>query len=114
VFFVMFASRRWMRFALFCNLLGTLLIFLSFQAVSSDVKLLSSNGRTALCAYGEAVVVSNNSNVAVAGHCPDWPQSRATPLLTVEHPRTAILGFSLMLLGFFLQWFALPIARENG
>jgi hypothetical protein len=109
---VILASRRWMRFALFCNLLGTLLIFLSFQAMSSDVKLLSSNNGTAFCAYGEAVLIANNSNVAVGGHCPDWPQSRATPLLSVEHPRTAILGFSLMLLGFFLQWFALPIAKE--
>jgi hypothetical protein len=109
---VMFASRRWMRFALFCNLLGTLLIFLSFQAMSSNVKLLSSNNTTAVCAYGEALMITSNSNVAVGGHCPDLPQARASTLLSVDHPRTAILGFSLMLLGFFLQWFALPIAKE--
>ena len=109
----MFASRRWMRFALFCNLLGTLLIFLSFQATSSEVKLLSSHNTTAFCAYGEALLVAGNSNVAVGGRCPDWPQARATILLSVEHPRTAILGFVLMLLGFFLQWFALPIGKER-
>jgi len=109
----MFASRRWMRFALFCNLLGTLLIFVSFQALSSDVKLLRSNNATAICASGSAIVEASNSIVTGSGPCPDWPQVKVTTLVSVEHPRTVILGFSLILLGFFLQWFAIPVDREK-
>lgn len=107
----MFASRRWMRFALFCNLLGTLLIFLSFQALSSNVKLLKSNNETAICASGTAIVEATNSIVTGSGPCTDWPQAKATTLVSVEHPRTVALGFVLLLLGFFLQWFAIPVDR---
>lgn len=54
----MFASRGWMRFALLLNLLGTVLLFLSFQATSSNLKIVrTADGRTALCIDQQALLV---------------------------------------------------------
>ena len=107
----MFASRGWMRFALFCNLLGALLLFLSFQATSSNVKLISfSNGRTVLCTNGRSVldVTPNAFSLRAAVECPDQGNAKPIALVTIEYPKMVTAGFILTLLGFTLQWFSFP------
>jgi len=111
----MFASRGWMRFALFCNLLGAFLLFLSFQATSSDVKLISlpNNGTTAFCAYGTNILTARGSAISVGGPCPAGPDAKPLALVSIEHPRMVTIGFVLTLLGFLLQWFSFPSAPKQ-
>ena len=44
----MFSNRKWQQFALLLNLAGTALLFYSFQATSSDFKLVTAVGHSVL------------------------------------------------------------------
>jgi hypothetical protein len=105
----MFASRGWMRFALFCNLLGAFLLFLSFQATSSSIKLISSaDGQTVFCINGRAALALTQGGFGIGGPCPDWKNARPIALVAIEYPKMVTAGFVLTLLGFLLQWFSFP------
>ena len=107
----MFANRGWARFALLCNLLGTVLLFLSFQATSSDFKLITtSDGRAALCVYGRALMVAIPNGAWQLGNipCPEWEHARPAAVVNVERPIFVTIGFSLTTLGFLLQFLSLP------
>lgn len=102
----MFASRGWARFALLCNLTGTVLLFLSFQATSSDVKIITSSvGDTALCANRVAILTaSRNGGWSAGGLCPDWPNAKPVAVVTIERPIFVTIGFALATFGFLLQF----------
>ena len=107
----MFASRGWMRFALLCNLLGTVLLFLSFQATSSNLVLKRApDGSTAVCIgrLGLFVVRPGETGMGIAGACPAWPNARPTAVVNIEKPYMVTLGFILTSLGFLLQVLAIP------
>jgi hypothetical protein len=105
----MFASRGWMRFALFCNLLGAAFLFLSFQATSSNVRIMTQPGKdtTAFCAY-ETTIIMHGSQFVIGGLCPTWPNVKPIALVSIEYPKLVTAGFVLTLLGFMLQWFSFP------
>jgi hypothetical protein len=108
-----FASRGWARFSLLCNLLGSVLLFLSFQATSSNFKLITtSDGNAALC-VNDRLIMQNFSkgggtlNFAPAS-CPDWEKAKAVAVVNIEHPLFVTTGFVLVTLGFFLQYLSFP------
>jgi hypothetical protein len=107
-----FASRAWARFALLCNLAGTVLLFLSFQATSSSFKLIRTNdGRSALCVYGMAFIEADSSgafNFGGSQPCPEWERSKSVAVVNIEHPVFVTLGFVLTTLGFLLQFLSIP------
>jgi len=108
---IVFASRGWARFALFCNLLGTICLFLSFQATSSSLRLVTtSNGSTALCVDGNLLIssVPGLSGFGVGGPCPEWERARPAAVVTIEHPILITLGFVLTSFGFLLQFLSIP------
>jgi hypothetical protein len=104
-----FSNRKWMRIALFLNLLGTVLLYLSFQATSSTVKIVrTTDGRTALC-MGEIGVFANKGNVVEFGlGCPDPTNARPIAIVTVEKPALIYIGFALLTLGFLTQLLSVP------
>ena len=107
----MFATRGWARFALLCNLLGTVLLFLSFQATSSDFKLITtSDGRSALCVHNRALLIflPNGGWQLGARECPEWEHARPAAVVNIERPMFVTIGFSLTTLGFLLQFLSLP------
>jgi hypothetical protein len=130
-----FSSRKWQQFALFLNLLGTALLFYSFQATSSDFKLVTAkpeasvldkdpyaiqatgvgNGTTnyALCVNNYTLIMSDaKSGVSVGHHgCPDWEHARPAAVVSIEHPRFEGLGFLLLMAGFFIQYLSVPQPR---
>jgi hypothetical protein len=109
-----FASRGWARFALLCNLFGTVLLFLSFQATSSNFKLITtSDGRSALCVNNRGLVVSHpNGGFAIGSStCPEWERARAVAVVNVERPIFVTIGFAFASFGFLLQFLSIPSAK---
>ena len=110
----MFASRGWARIALLCNLLGTVLLFLSFQATSSKFRLITtSDGRSALCVYNRAYIVTSENGEWSMGtfNCPEWEHAKAVAVVSVEHPIFVTIGFVLATLGFLLQFLSIPSSK---
>ena len=110
----MFSNRNWMRVALFLNLFGSVMLFLSFQATSSNIKIVhTKDGRTALCVEGRGLIVSDpfQNGVAIGTSCPDWKQARPAAVVNVEKPFLVTIGFILLTLGFFLQFMSIPSVR---
>jgi hypothetical protein len=110
-----FATRGWARFALLCNLTGAVLLFLSFQATSSSVKILSSNRSgdlsIAVCINGRAIMGSfpDGRWFMGAGACSDNPAlARSVAVVSVERPAFVTIGFILTTIGFLLQYLAVP------
>lgn len=109
----MFANRTWMRIALFFNLTGTVLLFLSFQATSSNLIIKrASNGSTAMCIDRSGIAVTNPEGAwELGGLCPDWPSARPTAVVNVERPYLVTIGFIFASLGFLLQVMATPSVK---
>ena len=101
-----------MRIALFSNLLGTVLLFISFQATSSKVKIISApDGKTAMCLDQTAIFVGTGRSFIVGTGCPDWERGRPVAVVIVERPILITLGFAFLSLGFLLQVLSLPSPR---
>lgn len=105
----MFASRGWMRFALLLNLVGTVMLFLSFQATSSKIKIISTpDGNTALCVSGWAIFVANEKYATFSSPCPEWQNARSVAVVNIEKPILVTVGFSILTMGFLLQFLSIP------
>jgi hypothetical protein len=114
-----FSNRRWTQAALVLNLLGTVALFYSFQATSSNFRLVTHKTESvlagveeesALCVYGHAMMVAgkNGDWKIGGGSCPDWEHAKAAAVVNIEHPMFEGLGFTLVIFGFALQYFAVP------
>jgi hypothetical protein len=98
-----------MRCALVLNLLGTAMLFFSFQATSSNIRVIRSpNNRTALCIDQVALFAAEGRGWAIGVGCPTWPNARAVAVVNIEHPRLVTLGFIILSLGFLLQFLSIP------
>ena len=107
----MFASRGWMRFALICNLVGAMLLFLSFQATASKFRLVTDKwGDAALCVNDRLLMqaLSNGGWRIGSERCPEFDKGKSVAVVNIELPWLAYLGFILTLVGFALQFFAFP------
>jgi hypothetical protein len=100
-----------MRAALFLNLLGTGLLYLSFQATSSTVKIITTpEGITAMCLGGVALFEGTGPShgFIIGTMCPDSPDARPIAIVTVEKPALIYIGFGLLTLGFLTQLMSVP------
>jgi hypothetical protein len=128
------SNLKWLKAALLLNLAGTIFLFYSFQATSSDFKLVVApyvppplrvlpNGQIlpnrlwpagtkqyALCVNNYALLVSDASSSIMLGHkgCPNWENAKPAAVVNIEHPAFEGLGFSLLIIGFSLQYFSVP------
>ena len=112
----MFASRGWMRFALILNLVGTVMLFVSFQATSSNLKIVhTSDGRTALCIDKHALMIDIPPNGLMLGAstCPEWQNARPAAIVNIELPILVTFGFILTTAGFLLQFLSLPSVKTT-
>ncbi len=113
----MLSSRTIQRWALALNLVGASLLFFSFQATSSDFRLVtvkpddpkSPYAQYSICVGDFTIVGARypfSSYIGEAG-CPSKNASRAA-IVNIEHPSFTTWGFSLTLLGFLVQFFTIP------
>jgi hypothetical protein len=131
-----FSNPKWQRIALSLNLLGTVLLFYSFQATSSDFKLVrsapgsssvldqgpyafhamgvgSTTENYALCVSNYTLLASDAHSGVSFGHmgCPNWDKARPAAIVSIEHPFFEGLGFVCLLAGFLLQFLSVPQPR---
>lgn len=108
----MLATRGWQKFALVLNLVGTILLFFSFQATSSNVKIVTTMDThdTALCIEGRVLVEATGRGGYVIGgsKCPDWQNARPAAVVNIERPFMVTIGFLLLTAGFFFQYLSVP------
>src|SRR5438477_5134189 len=100
-----------MRFALGCNLAGTVLVFLAFQATSSNFRLITtSDGRSALCVNNRALIIAipNDGFTIGTSSCPEWVNARPAAVVNFENRTFVWLGGILTFLGFAIQFLAIP------
>jgi hypothetical protein len=108
-----FSSRVWVRGALLLNLLGAALLYLSFQATSSTVKIISlPDGTSAMCMGDTALFVGKADRFIIGTGCPDAKNSKPIALVTVEKPALIYLGFALLTFGFLIQLLAVPSPKS--
>jgi hypothetical protein len=115
-----FSNRKWQQFALILNLAGTALLFYSFQATSSDFRLVTSISKSvilskeirryALCVNNYALVETDSEHGILIGHenCPDWEHAKPAAVVNIEHPTFVGIGFVILIAGFFVQYLAVP------
>jgi hypothetical protein len=113
-----YGNRKWTRFALVLNLVGTLLLFLSFQATSSSFRLVKrdssrffkSEKEYSICVEDYTLLSTNATGAVAIGHrgCPTSEDDRRAAVVNTEHPLFITFGFALILIGFALQFFAVP------
>ncbi len=114
----MFASRRWTRIALVSNLLGTLLLFYSFQATSSSFRLIKRStsdisgvpSEYAICVEDYTLLSTDAHGSMILGSlgCPKNKDDRPAAVVNTEHPLFITFGFLLIVFGFICQFFAVP------
>lgn len=123
---------RWARIALLLNVVGTILLALSFQATSSDFRLVKADNLTvpgngnnpsttfrsvfALCTTDRTLIAEGTDSrgpalVLSAPGCPDSPNNRAAAVVNTEHPSFLYLGLMASGIGFFLQFLLVPRRR---
>ncbi len=108
----MFANRKWQRIALTLNLLGMVLLFLSFQATSSNFKFVTTPEKLSyMCVYDKAFFVRSPEGGLSMGvfDCPQ--KARAAAIVNAEHPAFIFIGFGLSGLGFLLQLLSIPSSK---
>jgi hypothetical protein len=102
-----------MRIALFLILAGTALLYLSFQATSSTVKIITQpNGTTAMCMGSTALFEGRAGSFIMGTGCPDWKDAKPIALVTVEKPVLVYLGFALLTFGFLIQLLSVPSPKS--
>jgi hypothetical protein len=117
------ANKTLVRVALAMNALGAILLFYSFQATSSNIRLVTVQDqsvlggieKSALCVYGMSMmtVVKGGMWSIGGGPCPDWEHSKAAAVVNIENPAFVTLGFILTFLGFSIQFFSFPSAKTE-
>jgi hypothetical protein len=103
------------------NLVGAFLVFLSFQATSSEFGMtILKNGERALCSHDDALISWGQYSVSMGTHNGCSPEKvQAVPriaVVTVESPVLGYLGWFLLLFGFVLQIFSIdpsPLTNEQ-
>lgn len=97
------------------NLVGTVLLFLSFQATSSNVRIITSPaGLTTICVDKIALftrLAEGGWLFRTSAVCPDWEQARPAAVVIIEKPLFVTIGFGLTTLGFLLQFLSIPSPR---
>lgn len=107
----MLSNKTWVRIALAANLVGTVVLFYSFQATSSRFSIVTQdNGpRVALCVNELSLLnVQEDKGIMLGGKCPTWANNRPAAVVNIERPWLVTVGFILSFLGFAIQFASTP------
>lgn len=97
---------QWSRLSASLNLVGSLLLFFSFQATSTDFLLVTNpDGQSALCVGKAALfVLTLDRGLKMGTGCPEWQSGKPTAVVNTEHPKFAFWGLLMILVGFVSQY----------
>jgi len=97
------------------NIVGSILLFFSFQATSTKFLIVPTNdGRTALCVGSEAMfVVKPGGGIGIGTKCPDSDKGKPAAVVNTECPVLAVIGFLMILGGFITQYKSIEKPAAN-
>jgi hypothetical protein len=80
------------------------------HSILLNLKVVTFNDRTALCIYGQTMIMTGKNGMQMFGQepCPDGPTTKAFAVVNIEHPIFVWVGFLSLFLGFVIQVFAVP------
>ena len=122
---------RWARTALLLNLVGTILLALSFQATSSDFRFVTAKNFSvpgnygprsamhfdtvfALCTNDRTLIAEGKESsklpslILSAPGCPNSEIAKSAAVVNTEHPSFLYLGLICSAVGFFIQLLIVP------
>jgi hypothetical protein len=93
------------------TLLGSFLVFLSFQGASTNLMLVTEKGtkNVAFCIGDRAVLglTDDGRGTAMGYGCPKGLDAKPTAVVNTDSPGLAKAGWMILALGFFLQIFSI-------
>ncbi len=121
----MFEKPWFARTALLINIAGTFLLMYSFQASSSDFRLItrhnqdddrnySTGNAYAICVQDFTLAETDSRGGVRLGSpsCKDWVGATPTAVVTAERPAFARWGLRLTIIGFLMQ-LLVPISKAE-
>lgn len=104
------AKYRMARWSAFLNLLGALLVFLSFQTASTNLLFVTERGtkNVAFCIGDRAVfgLTHDGQGMTMGFACPLGSDAKPAAVINTDSPWLMVFGWSVLVLGFFLQLFS--------
>jgi hypothetical protein len=97
------------------NLLGSLLVFASFQATSTKLLLVTGNGKEIAFCIGDRAVfgLSPDGRGMMMGYrCPTGDTAKPAAVVNTDAPWMAISGWMILAAGFGLQFFSIEKPKE--
>jgi hypothetical protein len=107
-------TKYWMaQIAAMLNLLGAFLVFLSFQATSTDLLLVMGKDKsTAFCVGQNAILAEGPDGSTILGtKCPEGSDAKPAAVVNTDSPGLAKFGWIILAVGFFLQMFSIEKPR---
>jgi hypothetical protein len=104
------------RASAFLNLVGSLLVFLSFQPTSTRLLLVTSkdvNNKTVAFCIGDRAVfgLAADGGTQIGYACPQTENMKPTVVANGDAPWMAKFGWFLLLVGFVLQVFSIEPSK---
>lgn len=98
------------------NLLGSFLVFLSFQATSTDLLLVTSKNvgdkTAAFCVRDKALFgLTPTGGLSMGYACPQGESVKPTAVVNTDSPWMSNLGWLLLIIGFVLQVFSIEPSK---
>lgn len=94
----------------FLNLLGSFLVFLSFQATSTNLLVIANKDQSfAFCIGDRAIfgLIPGGRGTYIGTACPTGTDAKPAAVVNTDSPGLAKFGWILIAFGFFLQMFSI-------
>lgn len=107
------------RLSAFLNLLGAFLVFLSFQATSTNLLMIANKDKSfAFCVGDRAVfgLIPGGRGTYIGASCPEGQDAKPAAVASTDSPWLAKLGWIILAIGFALQIFSVessPLSKED-
>lgn len=109
---------QWAQWGLVLNMAGFVLLFVAFQATSSNLSIYTNNEKhtTSLCLGSHALLVGNNDGATIIGlgrEDPSCSQGNPTAIINTDFPWVAKVGVICIFLSFWMQFKSIDRTEAN-
>ncbi len=113
------SKSHWAQISAFLNLLGSVFLFLSFQATSTSLLLVSGADKSTSFCVGDTAMFKfseSGTGVEMGTKCPIAANSKPTAVVNTDLPELAKWGWIVLVIGFLVQIFSIepsPLSHED-
>jgi hypothetical protein len=100
---------RMARLSAFLNLLGAFLVFLSFQATSTNLLMIANKDKSFAFCIGDRSIfglLPGGRGTYIGAGCPQGQDAKPAAVVSTDSPWLAKLGWIVLAIGFGLQIFS--------